>query len=84
MTSTRVARLRATGTVRVGGRRLPLRPAAGRVKVAGGGIELRLRLPAAALQARRAVAHITVIGRAALGRRAARRSGRARGAAVPR
>ncbi len=45
VTSTRVARLRATGTVRVGGRRLPLRPAAGRVKVAGGGIELRLRLP---------------------------------------
>ena len=70
VTSTRVARLRATGSVRVGGRRLALRAATGRVKVAGGGIELRLRLPAAALQARRAVAHITVTGRAALEGRA--------------
>jgi hypothetical protein len=40
------------------------------VKVAGGGIELRLRLPAAALQARRAVAHIKLTGRAALEGRA--------------
>ena len=63
MTSTRAARLRAAGTVRVGGRRLRLRPAAGRVKVAGGGVELRLRLPAAALHGRRAVARVTVTAR---------------------
>jgi Ca2+-binding RTX toxin-like protein len=63
VTSTRAARLRATGTVTVGGRQLRLRPAAGRVRVAGGGIELRLRLPAAALRARRATARVTVTAR---------------------
>ena len=47
VTSTRAARLRAAGTVRIGARRrwLRLRPASGRVGVAGGGVELRLRLP---------------------------------------
>ena len=60
VTSTRIARLRATGTVRVGGRRLRLRPVRGRVRVAGGGIELRLKLPGTARRARRAVAHVTV------------------------
>jgi len=63
VTSTRAARLRATGTVRIGARRLRLRPATGRVKVAGGGVELRLRLPKGALRGRRAVAHVTVTGR---------------------
>jgi hypothetical protein len=63
VTSTRAARLRATGTLRIGGRKLRLRPATGRVKVAGGGVELRLRLPRGALRARRAVAHVTVTGR---------------------
>lgn len=63
VTSTRVARLRAAGTIRIGGRRLRLRPASGRVKVAGGGVELRLRLPQAALRGRRAIAHVTVTAR---------------------
>jgi len=63
VTSTRAARLRATGTVRVGGRRLRLRAAGGRVAVAGGGVELRLALPAGALRARRAVARVTVTAR---------------------
>ena len=62
--ATRVARLRAAGTVRIGARRLRLpRPATARVGVAGGGVELRLRLPEAALRGRRAVAHVTVTGR---------------------
>ena len=53
VTSTRAARLRAAGTVAVRGRRLRLRPAVARVRVAGGGVELRLRLPAAARHGRR-------------------------------
>jgi len=63
VTSTRVARLRAAGTVRIGARRLRLRPATARVGVAGGGVELRLRLPKAALKGRRAVARVTVRAR---------------------